>query len=125
MKVVIDALLDLLSRIGLAAPAGNLRPAGDAGFDPMTGEVTVDHLVIEPVRRLRLDSVRPRPNQREIAFEDDVEELRQLVEAGLADETADTGNARVAFGHEFGGVRVSHVSIHRAELVDLDVYSHD
>ena len=49
-----------------------------------------------------------------------VEELRQLVEAGLADEAADAGDARIALGHELGRIGVGLVDVHRAELEDLD-----
>ena len=49
-----------------------------------------------------------------------VEELRQLVDRGLADEPADAGDARIVLGHELGRIGVEHVGAHRAELVDLD-----
>ena len=113
-------MLELLGGVGLAAPAVDLRPAGDAGLDPVAGEIAVDDVVIEPVGGLGLERVRARADQREVALEDDVEELRQLVEAGLADEAADAGDARIALGDQLGGVDVGLVDIHRAELVDLD-----
>jgi hypothetical protein len=60
---VLDAPLDLLVGIGFSAPAVDLRPAGDAGLDPVTCEIAVDRLVIEPVRGLGMDRVRARPDQ--------------------------------------------------------------
>src|SRR6266536_3318560 len=46
---VLDAPLDLLFGVGLAAPAVDLRPAGDPGLDAMAREVAVDRLIIEPI----------------------------------------------------------------------------
>ena len=119
-QVVLDAALDLLFGVGLAAPAVDLRPAGDARLHAVAREVAVDDLVVELVRRLRLNRVRARPDERKVALEDDVEELRQFVEAGLADETPDAGHARVALGDELRRVGVGVAGIHRAELVDVD-----
>src|SRR5437764_534324 len=82
-----------------AAAAVDLRPAGDAGLDLVAREVAVDHVVIEPVGGLGLQGVWTRADQRQLALED-IEELRQLVEAGLADEAADAGDARVVLGDE-------------------------
>ena len=120
-EVVLDAPRDLLVGVGLAAPAVDLRPAGHARLDAVAGEIAVDDLVIEPVARLCLDRVRTRADQRQVALDRDVDELRQLVEAGLADEAADAGDARVAPGDELRGRGVGLVGIHRAELVDLDL----
>src|ERR1044072_8998135 len=36
VEIVLDARLDLLLAVGLAAPAVDLCPAGDAGLQPMT-----------------------------------------------------------------------------------------
>jgi hypothetical protein len=69
-------------------------------------EIAVDRLVEQPVCGLALHRVRARADQRQVALEHDVEELRQLVEAGLADEAADAGDARIVLGDELGGGRV-------------------
>ena len=66
--------------------------------------------------------MRPWTDEGEIALEDDVEELRQFVERGLADETADRGHARVAAGDERRCGRIEPVDIHRTEFVDLDQF---
>src|SRR5262249_15614847 len=96
-------------------------PAGDAGLDAVAGEIAVDRLVELPILEFLVDRVRPRADQREVAEEHDVEELRQLVDAGLADEAADASNARVVLGHALADVVVGLVGVERAELEDLDV----
>ena len=101
---MLDAALDLLVGIGFAAPAVDLRPAGDAWLHAMAGEIAVDRIIVEPGFRLGVDGVRARADQRQIALEHDVEQLRQLVEAGLANEAADAGDARIVLGDEFVGV---------------------
>ena len=60
-----------------------------------------------------------RAHQRQLAAHH-VEELRQLVQAGLADEAADAGDARIALGHELGRIGVGLVDEHRAELEHVD-----
>ena len=67
VEVVLDALLDLLGGVGLAAPAVDLRPAGDAGLDLVAGEVAVDDVVVEPVGGLGLQRVRARADERQLA----------------------------------------------------------
>ena len=120
-KIVLDAPLELLVRVGLAAPAVDLRPAGDAGLHAVAGEIAVDDLLVEPVGGLGLQGVRARADEREVAFERDVDELRQLVEAGLADEAADAGDARVVARRELARrCDPSWFDVHRAELEDLD-----
>src|SRR5580692_10226251 len=117
---MLDAALDLFLAVGLAAPAMNLGPAGDSGLDPMAREITVHRLVVEMLGGLGVDGVRPRPDQRQVTGEHDIEELRQLVEASLADETADPGDARVVLVDLLGRGRVGMLGIERAKLVDLD-----
>src|ERR1700742_4418214 len=43
LKVTLDPALDLFRSIGLAPPAVDLGPAGDAGLDLVAGEIAVDH----------------------------------------------------------------------------------
>jgi len=57
------------------------------------GVIAVHRLIVEVLARSGIRGVWPRSDQREIAGEYDVEELRQLVEAGFTDETADPGHA--------------------------------
>ena len=48
VEVELDALLDLLFIVDLAAPAVDLRPAGDAGLDAVAREIAVDGLIEQP-----------------------------------------------------------------------------
>ena len=54
MEIMVEALRELLLGVGLAAPAIDLRPAGDARLDAMAGEIAVDDLGIETVAGLVL-----------------------------------------------------------------------
>src|SRR5271155_1114207 len=85
IEVELDALLDFLFAVDFTAPAVDLRPAGDSWLDAVAREISVDRLVEQPALQFALHGVRARADQREIALEHHVEELRQLVEAGLAD----------------------------------------
>src|SRR5579859_3106313 len=120
VEIELDALLDLLFVVDLAAPAVDLGPAGDTGLDAVAGEIAVNGLVEQAGLQLALHRVRARADQREVALEDDVEELRQLVKAGLADEAADAGDARIVPGDDLGGGRIGLVMVERAELEDVD-----
>src|SRR6201988_761798 len=91
IEIELDALLDLLFIVDLATPAVDLRPAGDPGLDAVAGEVAIDGLVEQAALQLALHRMRTRANQREIALEDDVEELWEFVERGLAEEAAAGG----------------------------------
>lgn len=111
---------------GVVAP-GNLPQPGDAGLDARE-----DLVVVAVIVDLSLHDG-ARPDHGEFAC-DDVEELRQLVEAGLAENAPDGGDARVVFELEVsaplgGELRivgedlfelVVGVSVHRAELPDVD-----
>ncbi|MNL44766.1 hypothetical protein D3C87_1673620 [compost metagenome] len=116
---MVHALHDLFDRIGLAAPAIDLGPAGHARLDTMARKIALDRLIIELVGGLGLQSVGAGADDRQLPLEH-VEQLRQLVDRGLADEPADAGHARVPLGDQLGGPRVQHVGPHRAELVDAD-----
>jgi hypothetical protein len=100
----------------------DLRPAGDARLDPVAREIAVDCLVIEPVLGLGMHRVRARADQRKAAGEHHVEQLRQLVEAGLADEAADAGHPRVALGDELARGQIGLIGVHRTEFVDVDAF---
>src|SRR6266403_4813664 len=103
VEIELDALLDFLFAVDFAAPAVDLRPAGDARLDAVAREIAVHRFVEQPALQFALHSVRTRADQREIAFEHDVEELRQFVKAGLADEASDAGDAAIVPGHDPGG----------------------
>lgn len=67
------------------------------------------------------DEVRPfwsRANEAHVAVED-VEDLRQFVEPGGADEFADFGNARIVFGCQLGTGIFFRIDAHGTEFVDF------
>src|SRR6476620_4437019 len=117
---MLDALLDLLGRSEFAAPAVDLRPSGDAGLDAMAGEIAVDCFVELAVLDLLVHRVWTRADQRQIALAHPIDELRQFVDAGLADKPADPGDARIVLGDAFLRRMVGHVGTERTEFVDLD-----
>ena len=61
------ALLDLLHCVGLAAPAVDLRPARDARLDPVAREIAFHNLLVSTTRRVALERVRARSDQRQIS----------------------------------------------------------
>src|SRR5215217_7496078 len=69
IEIELDALLDLLVGVDFAAPAVDLRPAGDPGLDAMAREIAVDGLVEQPALQFALHGVRAGPDQRQIALE--------------------------------------------------------
>lgn len=67
------------------------------------------------------DEVRPfrsRADEAHVAVED-VEDLRQFVEPGGADEFADFGNARVVFGGQLGTGVFFSIDAHGTEFINL------
>src|SRR5581483_11571633 len=91
------------------------RPAGDARADEMPLGVA-RMLLLELLHENR--PLGARTDHRHVAAQD-VEELRQLVERGAADEFADLRHARVADRREASAVLLR-VGAHRAELEDLE-----
>ena len=73
---MLDTTLNLLVGVGLAPPAVDLCPTGDARLDPVAGEIAVDRFVITAVRRLGMERMRARSDQRQVALEHDIDELR-------------------------------------------------
>src|SRR5687767_4705179 len=67
----------------LAAQALDLGKSSQAGADAMTASVAAHGLLIITVADLHLQRMRPRPDDRHVAA-DDVEQLRQLVDAQAA-----------------------------------------
>src|SRR4051812_32402122 len=122
IQVELDALLDLLFIVDFAAPAVDLRPAGDARLYAVAREVPVDGFVEQAALQLALHRMGAGTDQRQIALEHHVEQLRQLVKAGLADEAADAGDARIVPGHDLGRKRIGLVVIHRAEFEHVDAF---
>ena len=67
VKIVLDALLDFLLAVRLAAPAADLRPTGDSRLDAMAGEIAVNCFVVESVLGFGMQGVRARTYQRQFA----------------------------------------------------------
>ena len=108
------AALHLAQFVGFAAVARHLGPACDAGFYPVAHHVLADEFRI--LLRV-LKHVRPRADDGHFALEH-VDELRQLVDARLAQEVAEPGFAGVVLGRlEPVGVGIDP---HRAELDALE-----
>lgn len=105
--------------VGLTAVAVDLRPAGDAGLDPVARAVFADRFLEGNAGGLGRRGVGARADHRHAAGEH-VEQLRQLVDAGLADEATDPGDAVVVAGGLAFGVGVGPFRVHRAELEDPD-----
>src|SRR5215467_7497042 len=60
IEVELDALLDLLFIVDLAAPAVDLSPAGDSRLDAVAGEIAVHGLVEQAALQLALHRMRAR-----------------------------------------------------------------
>src|SRR3954471_250609 len=121
---VVVVPLDAVGERGLAAQAVNLGPAGDPGLDAVAVAVAVDVALEQPgeVRTLGTWA-----DQAHVALEH-VQQLRQLVERGAAQEGAEARAAVVALNPAGGGVRrqVRHRErlgrgAHGAELAHLEL----
>src|SRR5439155_10630234 len=119
-EVVLDARLHLLDRVGLAAEAVHLGEAGDSRPHLVADHVAADQLAVELVVRHRM---RPRPDDAHAALQH-VDELRQLVERGLAQECAELRDAAVVLGRLPHDIAVLG-DRHGAELVDHDLAAVD
>lgn len=93
----------------------DLGQAGDTRFDVMAiGVFGVFFFEL-------FDEVRPfwsRANEAHVAVED-IENLRQFVEPGGADEFADFGNARIVFGCQLGTGIFFSIDAHGTEFINL------
>src|SRR4051812_16827288 len=113
---VIEVVLDPLLERGIAAPAVDLRPAGDAGLD-----LVAQHVLRNAVLELldEIGALGPRADDRHIAAED-VPELRQFVEVKPAEPLADRRAARVVVARPDRAGLVLGPLVHRAEFVDVE-----
>src|ERR1700760_1730898 len=98
-----------------AVAVTDLRPAGEAGADHVA-QVVERNLLREPGGEL--GALGARADEAHLTAKD-VPELRDLVDACLAQEAAEAGNARVVFGGPAGALGFG-VDEHGAELVDLE-----
>src|SRR6185312_1410706 len=112
-EVVAYALRHLLQGLGLAPEAVDLRQSRDPGPHFVADHVAIDQLAVQLVVD---DGMRPRPHQAHLALKH-IEELRQLIERGLAQERADAGHPRIALARlRHHGAIFAHS--HGAEFVD-------
>ena len=84
-------LAHLVEGVGFAAQAVDLRPAGDARLDLVAQHVALDQLAVLLVVG---DGVRARPDDAHAALQH-VDELRQFVQRGAAQEAPERRDARV------------------------------
>src|SRR5581483_1937781 len=119
-EVVFDPRLHLLHRLGLAAEAVHLRVTGDARAHLVADHVAADQLPIELVVR---HGVGPRADNAHAPLQY-IDELRQLVERGPAQEPAEGRDARIVLGGLAHDVAVLGHR-HGAELVDHDLAAID
>src|SRR5690606_6255826 len=116
VQVVLHAAGHLLDRIGFTAQAVHLGPAGDPGLDPVALHVAVHQgLVLLVVR----DRVWPRADDGHRALQH-VDELRQLVQAGAAQECPERRDPRVTLAGLGNGAFFFLMDPHAAELPHLD-----
>src|SRR5271166_4410681 len=110
-KVHFNAIDHLLEPAGFAPQPIDLRPPGYARLDVMTTGVFRDqHFVLVIVRQ----RMRTRPYKRHIALEN-IEELGQLIHAGLPQELADASDPAIVAARLRDG-RPILLNGHRAEL---------
>src|SRR5690606_30409548 len=106
----------LVHRLGLAARAVDLGPAGDARLDLVPDHVALDELAVGLVVGYRM---RPWADHAHAPLQH-VEELRQFVERGAAQEPPERRDAVVVAGGLADVVAVLG-DLHRAELPDDDL----
>jgi hypothetical protein len=63
IEIMFHPLFNFFARIGFAAPAVDLCPAGNSGAHPVAREITIDHLFVKRVCGLRLGGMRARSNK--------------------------------------------------------------
>src|ERR1700759_5811786 len=119
MKIVFDTLPYLLDGLGFSSPSVDLRPAGDARFHAMAGGVVSHRVLIEHVAGLCGGRVGPRPDDRHVAAQD-VEELRELVEARPPQETPQPRDASIVSTRELLAFLVAQRVMHGAEFPYLE-----
>src|SRR5207245_11582290 len=119
MEVVIDPR-NSWPELGRASPAAvDLREPGDARPRRMALEIVWHEVFVRQVHGQHSRHMRPRPDQRHIAL-DHVEQLRDFIEAGSAQNSAHRRHARVTLDGLPYAAHVAGIVAHGAELVDLE-----
>src|SRR5690625_3858398 len=116
IDVVLDASSDLVDRVGLSTEAMDLSPAGNARLDLVAREIATD-LFREFL--VMAERMRPWSDQRHAPLQH-VEKLRQLIDRGPPDETANTGHARILSRCLLHPLLRHCFVIHGPEFVDIE-----
>src|SRR5579872_2841652 len=116
LQIIAHPLRHLLQGLGLAAQSIDLGETRDSGPHLVADHVSIDELTVELIMS---DGMRPRPDQAHLPLQH-VQELRQLIEGGYAQESAHAGYPRVPLAR-LGDDRAVLLHPHGAELVDEDL----
>jgi hypothetical protein len=120
VHVVFDAVDKVVLDIHGAAVAVHLGPTGDAGLHAMAAGIMRHDLMAQLLSRPHGDRVRTGADHGHLTT-DHIQELRQLIQAGLAQELSDTGDAGIVAARLLSAPIVEPVDTHRAELKHLDL----
>ena len=110
---------DVLLALGRAAVAAHLRKPGKPRLQAMALPVSAVDFLEELVVRLTADRVRARADDRHLALEH-VDQLRELVDAGAADEGTDAGDPVIVARGRAAAVVIELFLAHRAELEHVE-----
>ena len=116
-----DTLLHLLQRVGFTTITINLCPAGNPRLDLVSLHVGLDQILVVLVVR---QGVGPGPDNGHAPLQD-IEELRQLVEAGPTDESANGSDPGIILGSLGHAALMLLVHDHGTELVHLETLAID
>src|SRR6185437_2242650 len=119
VQIEIEALLRFFHRVNPSTKSADLSDPCDPRPHPVTGEILDDRFVIETVHCLHLERMGPRPHDRHGA-RDNVEQLRQLVEAGSTQESSHSGDAWIAPPRVARSAQIAPIHVHGAKLQDFD-----
>src|SRR5437762_4232479 len=96
MLVELDAALGALNRADLAAQPFHLRIASDARLHAVPSGIAADRFVIKAVADHHFGTMGPRSYQRHAPLQN-IEQLRQLVDAEPAQDSARRSDALIVF----------------------------
>src|SRR5205085_8347473 len=117
--VQLDPPLGPLDGPHFTAQPLHLGIAGNPRLDPVAPGIAAHGFVIEAIADHHLGAVGTRTDEGHAAL-DDVEQLRQLVDAEAAQEASDRSYAWVAARRCLLGADIGHVRVHGSELEDVD-----
>ena len=115
VQIVLHTTLHFLERIGVAAIAVDLSPAGNAGLDVMATKKRRNQLCKHLVLRGR---VWTRPDERHAAGQD-IDQLRKLIDIGMAQEASHAGHSWIVSDDRFEIIALLRHG-HRSEFKDAN-----